>query len=1092
MALVLVAGALPGPVVADSAASASEGKLRVIADDNYPPYLFRDEQGRLLGYVADLWQHWERVTGTRVELVGTDWNQALADFSSGKAEVIDTIFRTPEREGRFDFSPPYAAIPVGIHVHRGVGGIVNAASLRGFLVGVKKGDACVEQLHAQGIDTLAPFASYDRLIEAAAAGEVKVFCMDVPPAEYLLYRAGVHRQFRVAFTLFTGQLHRAAHAGDQAVLAQVENGFARIPPEAVLALQNKWLEAPAVFEPLERPLIIALLVAGGVGALMVIWVGLSRREVRRRTAELERERRLLRTLVNTVPDLVWLKDAAGVYLACNHEFERFFGAKEADIVGRTDYDFVPRELADFFRAKDLEAAAQGGPRSNEEEVVYASDGRRALLETVKTPMFDVQGRFIGVLGVARDITARKNYEDSLRRSEERYRSLYDGMQDGYMRMDMDGHIVESNAAFRGMIGYSEEQLAQLTYRQITPVEWREAEAEIVGEEVLVYGHSGIYEKALRRSDGIEFPVELQAYRLNDADGNLIGTSAIVRDISERREYEEKLRLWASVFASAGEGIVITDPQGEIVAVNPAFTTITGYAEAEVLGKNPRFLRSGRHDAEFYTALWRSLSETGRWQGELWNKRKSGEIYPEWLTITSVRDTRGRQTHFVAVFSDITAVKESQDALYHLAHHDPLTGLPNRTLLRDRLDHALQRARRDKQGAAVIFVDLDRFKQINDTLGHPVGDEILKLAARAMAAQLRASDTIARVGGDEFIIVLENEVSSFSVSTVARKLVDLFSDPFNVAGRDLYLTASLGVGLYPKDGEDPDTLLRHADLALYKAKELGRNNFQYYEPSLGAGALERMTLENALRTAIERRELHLVYQPMYRLADRRFVGVEALVRWQNAELGDVPPARFIGVAEDMGFVVELGAWVLREACRQVAAWRLEGCEVPRVAVNLSVRQLEREELVTDVADLLTEWGLHPGELEIEVTESALLRQSGPALEVLEGLRRLGVFLAVDDFGTGYSSLLALRQMPVYRLKIDGSFVRDIGRDPNDEAIARAIIALAHSLGLEVVAEGVERREQSAFLAEAGCDVVQGYFYGRPMRADEIRERVAEAR
>jgi diguanylate cyclase (GGDEF)-like protein/PAS domain S-box-containing protein len=274
---------------------------------------------------------------------------------------------------------------------------------------------------------------------------------------------------------------------------------------------------------------------------------------------------------------------------------------------------------------------------------------------------------------------------------------------------------------------------------------------------------------------------LQTYRINDPDGNLAGTSAIVRDISERRENEANLRLWASVFASAGEGIVVTDPAGTIVAVNPAFANITGYSEAEALGRNPRFLRSGRHDAEFYAALWRSLAETGQWQGELWNMRKSGEIYPEWLTISSVRDRQGRTTQYVAVFSDITAVKESQEALYHLAHHDPLTGLPNRVLLRDRLDHALQRARRDRQGVAVIFVDLDRFKQINDTLGHPVGDEILKLAARAMAAQLRASDTIARVGGDEFIIVLENEVSSYSVSTVARKLVEIFAQPFPVAG-----------------------------------------------------------------------------------------------------------------------------------------------------------------------------------------------------------------------------------------------------------------------------------------------------------------------
>lgn len=1069
----------------------SERELTVVADDNYPPYLFRDEQGNLRGYVADLWQRWSLRTGVRVNLTGSDWATAQAEFLAGKGQVIDTIFRSPERGEQYDFSPPYASIPVNIYVHRSIGGIVDAKSLRGFAVGVKAGDACSDRLTAQDVTGQVSFPSYGRLVEAAASGEIKVFCMDGPPADYLLYRADAHRQFRAAFSLFTGQLHRAVRTGDQPTLALVESGFSRLAPDEVRVLEEKWLETPINLEPLERNLIWGLLAAGLVGALMLIWVGLSRREVRRRTAELERERGFLRTLVNTLPDLIWLKDPQGVYLACNREFELFFGAAETDIVGRTDYDFVPKELADFFRAKDLEAAAHGRPKANEEQVTYASNGRRVLLETVKTPMFDSVGNLIGVLGIGRDITARKAGEESLRRSEERYRSLYDSMLDGYVRMDVDGRIVESNAAFRGMLDYAEDELTRLNYHDITPSGWTEAEAEIIDEEVLTLGHSGIYEKAFRRRDGIEFPVELQTYRLNDEDGNLLGTAAIVRDISERRENEETLRLWASVFASAGEGIVITNPAGEIVAVNRAFTVITGYPELEVIGLNPRFLRSGRHDAEFYAALWSALELTGQWQGELWNKRKNGEIYPEWLTISSVRDRQGRPTHYVAVFSDITAVKESQDALYHLAHHDPLTGLPNRTLLRDRLEHALERGRRDRQGVAVIFVDLDRFKQINDTLGHPVGDEILKLAARAMAAQLRASDTIARVGGDEFIIVLEKDVSSYSVSTVARKLVEIFGHPFPVAGRDLYLTASLGIGLFPKDGEDPDTLLRHADLALYKAKELGRNNYQYYEPSLGAGALERMTLENALRTALERRELYLVYQPMYRLSDRRFVGVEALLRWTNPELGDVPPAQFIPVAEEMGFIVELGAWVLREACRQLGAWRLAGCEVPRMAVNLSVHQLEREELVTDVADLLTEWGLHPGELEIEVTESTLLRQSGPAPEVLEGLRQLGVFLAVDDFGTGYSSLSALRQMPVNRLKIDASFVRDIGRDPNDEAIARAIIALAHSLGLETVAEGVERREQAVFLTDAGCDIVQGYFYGRPMRPEEVVGKIVEA-
>jgi len=433
---------------------------------------------------------------------------------------------------------------------------------------------------------------------------------------------------------------------------------------------------------------------------------------------------------------------------------------------------------------------------------------------------------------------------------------------------------------------------------------------------------------------------------------------------------------------------------------------------------------------------------------------------------------------------MSTVPQSQAALDFLAHHDPLTALPNRLLFRDRLEHAMSLAHREQRRVAVLFVDLDRFKHINDTLGHNVGDELLCAVAEAMNQQLRASDTLARLGGDEFVILVEEDVTPASVGVVAARLMEIFARPVKVEGRELYVTGSIGISLFPNDGTDADTLLKHADLAMYRAKENGRNTFHFYEATMAVGAFERLAAENALRGAIGRGELRLHYQPQVHLASGALAGVEALVRWEHPELGLLAPDRFVGVAEEMGIIGEIGEWVLAEACRQLARWRQAGFAVPRMAVNLSMQQLERDELVACVRGLLETWALTPDLLELEVTESMIMRQTGRVLPVLDGLRSLGVYLAVDDFGTGYSSLSRLRHLPVHRLKVDYSFVRDIGRDADDETITRGVIALGRSLGLEVVAEGVERQEQVDFLLQEGCLIAQGYLFDAPLAPDEL--------
>ncbi len=578
------------------------------------------------------------------------------------------------------------------------------------------------------------------------------------------------------------------------------------------------------------------------------------------------------------------------------------------------------------------------------------------------------------------------------------------------------------------------------------------------------------------------------YVLKDRPARL--GEAVRRALEEKRlrvaheQDQEQLRLAERVFQNTAEGIKVTDATGRIVSVNAAFETITGYCAADVVGQNPKMLKSGRHDPLFYQNLWASLLNTGLWRGEIWNRRKNGEIYPEWLAISAVPDAQGRVAHYVGIFSDISQIKEAQKQIDFLAYHDALTHLPNRILFRDRLAHALTHAHRKAKTLAVMFIDLDRFKTVNDTLGHPVGDELLRQVSQRMTQTVRADDTLARLGGDEFVLLLEDGESAQRAASVARKLLGCLTRPMHISGHELVVSASVGISLYPTDGEDADTLIRHADRAMYEAKQRGRNNFQFFTQSLNEGALERLMMENILRGAVSRNELVLHYQPQIDLASGQLVGVEALVRWQHPKLGVVSPDRFIPLAEEIGIIGDIGAWVLRTACQQLADWDRQGLQVPRMGVNLSVKQIDSEGLVDLVANVLRETALGKHRLELEVTESMLMRAPKSSHAVLDAIKSMGVELAVDDFGTGYSNLAYLKHLPLNRLKIDQSFVRDIGRDGNDESIVRAIIALAHSLGLETIAEGVEEVQQAEFLRREGCNLVQGYLYSRPLPAAQL--------
>ncbi len=546
--------------------------------------------------------------------------------------------------------------------------------------------------------------------------------------------------------------------------------------------------------------------------------------------------------------------------------------------------------------------------------------------------------------------------------------------------------------------------------------------------------------------------------------------------------QRDLHLAEKVIESSLEGILITDEHANIISANPAFTRLTGYTEAEVIGRNPSILSSGRQSRAFYQTMWAQLQSLGHWQGEIWNRRKSGELYPELLTITAIHDRNGRLTNYAALFSDISQIKDSEEQIRSLAYYDPLTNLPNRRLLEDRLQVALAHAHRNHGRVAVMFVDLDRFKRINDSLGHEVGDQLLIEIARRLKACLREDDTVARMGGDEFVIVLSEIENEDAPAHAASRLIDSLRKPVVIEGRELVVTTSIGISLYPDDGKDAPTLIKNADVAMYRAKDDGRNSFQLYQATMNARSLEHLALEASLHHALERDQMVLHYQPIIDMRTREIVAAEGLLRWRHPDLGLVSPTDFIPLAEETGLIIPIGAWVLRTACLQHRAWRQTGMPPLKMMVNLSALQFRDPHLVKLVGNIIAETGIPPAQLVLELTESMLMDDSEYGIAVLEELRKIGVGLALDDFGTGYSSLAYLKRFPIDELKIDRLFIRDIDRNPGDAAIAHAIITLAHSMGLRVVAEGVESQDQLDILAENGCDMAQGFHFSQAVAAD----------
>jgi diguanylate cyclase (GGDEF)-like protein/PAS domain S-box-containing protein len=590
---------------------------------------------------------------------------------------------------------------------------------------------------------------------------------------------------------------------------------------------------------------------------------------------------------------------------------------------------------------------------------------------------------------------------------------------------------------------------------------------------------------------IEIPIggEIRWFELSIARKNDIGAGEprfiiISRDITERKRNEAQLQLGAQMLSSSRDGIAITDARNRVLSVNPAFTTITGYSEAEAVGRSPGFLKSGRHDHAFYAAMWQDIQKDGYWQGEVWNKRKNGVIYPAWLSISAVKDAAGSMTSYIGILSDLTDKKADQERIAYLDHYDKLTQLPNSDLLFDRTTLALATAKRTGGRVAMLFLDIDRFQYINDSLGRSVGDQVLRTIATRLVRNLQADDTVCRHSADEFILLLPN-TNAHGAAHAAGRMLTLIKEPVVLdSGQELRLTASVGAAIYPDNGTDIEKLTQCAGAALKQAKLNGRDNFKFFTEQMHGQVNEILLMENQLRQALSKGELLLYYQPQVDALTCRIIGAEALIRWQHPEWGLVLPSRFIPIAEDSGQILEIGDWILRSAVQQVASWQSEGLSVVPVAVNLSALQFHQATLCDTVAAALQNSQLSPALLELELTERIAMEDSSLAVDQIRKLHAMGVTLSIDDFGTGYSSLSYLKLYQIDKLKIDQSFVRELGRDDNDGAIVRAIINMAHGLGFRTIAEGVETRFQLDYLRAQGCDEIQGYLFGHPVPAEEF--------
>ncbi|MBI3286103.1 MAG: EAL domain-containing protein [Burkholderiales bacterium] len=808
--------------------------------------------------------------------------------------------------------------------------------------------------------------------------------------------------------------------------------------------------------------------------------------LRQSLSKVESNRRLLDSVVSSTTDAVFVKNKLGHYLLANSAAARFIGKSLDAIMGRDDRALFPEESASKLMAND-KAVMQNGDLWTQEERVTTHAGKELVFFVTKGPLFDNAGQVNGLFGVARDITESKQNALKLQINEERLQMAIDATRDGLWDWDIvSGQVYRSPQYYKLIACQPEDDTHDFDFfrRLIHPDDVAQVLQSIEAHKAGKTSAIGFEVRVLTWGGETKWMAVKGRIVKRDDAGNPLRIVGILSDITERKTFELAQREASTVFDSSYEGIVVVNARRRITKVNPAFSRITGYAEQDVIGKTPKMLSSGRHDARFYQEMWGTLKTRDFWRGEIWNKRKNGDIYPELLSISAVRDDSGTIQRYIGVFSDISQIKAHEAELDQIAHYDPLTGLPNRRLLADRFGQAILRSARNGNLLSVCFLDLDGFKAVNDQYGHPAGDQLLIGVAKNLKGVLRADDTLARLGGDEFVLLLSGIASPEECALVLDRILSAVSVPVAIDDALVSVSASIGVSLYPADNVDEDSLLRHADQAMYLAKEAGKNRYHLFDPESDRKAQVHRQYLDRLRKALSQQEFVLYYQPKVDLLNGEIVSVEALIRWRHPERGLLPPAEFLPHVNGSNLDQPVGEWVIDAALTQAERWHERGLAI-QVSVNVSADHLLQADFCARLKAALEQHpGVPPAHFELEVLETAAIADMEQAVDVLRQCRELGVGFALDDFGTGYSSLTYLRKLPVDTLKIDQSFVRDMLHDVEDLGIVEGVIQLAGAFNRSVVAEGVETLEHGAALLRLGCRLAQGYGIARPMPAEQF--------